>query len=152
MLDGENSEGMGLVSGVGDASRCPRCGSTERGAYGRPQELEFGGYGPAGKVVSHVVWRRCRCLSCGQWRIDRHYENRKPQAATPAALDEAVEETQAAADQPASGRGRKRGAAMDFFAETSAMLATKSAAGVCVPADVEQTRKTSRDRRRVAYL
>ena len=59
----------------GQLTRCPRCGSTERGRYLTRRELEHAGE-DAGQPYTHTVWRRCRCESCGQHRVDRHRENR----------------------------------------------------------------------------
>lgn len=62
-----------------DASvtRCRKCGSTERTRYEQTRELSQDGTTPDGLPFTHVVWRRTCCKACGQWRIDRFYENRK---------------------------------------------------------------------------
>ncbi len=61
-------------------SRCQKCGSTERASYTSKEEVEHGGTDAAGQPYTHVVWRRTKCLACGQHRIDRSVENRaKPQ-------------------------------------------------------------------------
>jgi hypothetical protein len=59
-----------------DASRCPKCGSTERGPYTRNHETPLAGLTRDGKPATHLVRRWTKCLSCGQARIDRSYENR----------------------------------------------------------------------------
>lgn len=58
-------------------SRCKRCGSTERSKYFRTTEMEApNGRGPLGEPATHIVWRACKCESCGQHRIDKFVENR----------------------------------------------------------------------------
>lgn len=64
-------------------TECPRCHSTERERYFHTTERAIDGTTPAsspepGRPFTHVVWRRTRCKSCGQVRIDRFYENRSP--------------------------------------------------------------------------
>lgn len=61
----------------GALTRCPRCGSTERGAYLNGTVQEIAGH-TGGEPFTHIVRRRCRCSNCGQLRIDRTYENRVP--------------------------------------------------------------------------
>ncbi len=57
-----------------EASRCPSCGSTERGEYrGRTVQEYEGIYN--GQPYTAIVRRRCVCLNCGQWRVDRTFEN-----------------------------------------------------------------------------
>ncbi|WP_010586294.1 hypothetical protein [Schlesneria paludicola] len=56
-------------------SKCPSCGSTERGPYVDKNEQAIVGEHD-GKPYTHVVWRGCRCLKCNQWRRDRSFENR----------------------------------------------------------------------------
>lgn len=55
--------------------RCKRCDSTRRSKYTNTRILRRGGTGPDGKPYTRVVWRRCRCLSCGQARVERTFEN-----------------------------------------------------------------------------
>ena len=59
------------------ATRCPACGCTDRSMYHHRTEQEFSGLAPDGHPYTHIVRRRCWCLSCGQHRIDRTYENRR---------------------------------------------------------------------------
>jgi hypothetical protein len=58
------------------ASRCPSCGSTEREKYHRTDETPYCGPPRDDGPATHLVRRWTRCLSCGQNRIDRFYENR----------------------------------------------------------------------------
>lgn len=62
---------------VVEPSRCEKCDSTERSAYfGTPRVIEYasGGLDSKGKPFNRVVFRRCRCLSCGQIRQDKSQE------------------------------------------------------------------------------
>ena len=58
-----------------EQSRCPTCGSTERGDYYNCVASEHSGIDPSGRPYTHVIRRRTKCI-CGQARIDRSYENR----------------------------------------------------------------------------
>ena len=50
-----------------------RCGSTERTPYeGRPQEFEQ----RHADVIRVTIWRRTKCLACGQHRKDRSQRKR----------------------------------------------------------------------------
>lgn len=60
----------------GVVTSCPSCGSTERAGYFAKQEQEVSGVRD-GKPYTHVVWRRTSCTACGQFRIDKTFENRK---------------------------------------------------------------------------
>jgi hypothetical protein len=74
-------------------SQCPSCGSTERSRYvGASTEHEYRGIAPDGLSYTHIVRRRTRCECCGQWRIDRTFENRK----TMPKPDESTEFTESA--------------------------------------------------------
>ena len=55
---------------------CPKCGSTEREPYYNRRELRCDIAQRSGEQFTHVVWRRTKCLACGQVRDDRHLENR----------------------------------------------------------------------------
>lgn len=53
---------------------CPACGSTNRAPYaGHKQELDYAGEFE-GRPYNKVVWRRTRCLDCGQARLDKSHE------------------------------------------------------------------------------
>ena len=71
-----------------DASgtRCGKCGSTERTRYEQTREIAQIGTTLSGLPFTHVVWRRTRCKACGQWRIDRFFENRTSENATTAEI------------------------------------------------------------------
>lgn len=56
-------------------SRCPQCGSTERGPYLSSTEQPYPGIHD-GAPYTHIVRRRVQCQGCGQMRIDRTFENR----------------------------------------------------------------------------
>lgn len=56
-------------------SRCPKCQSTDKGPYISKTEQPAVGVHD-GKEYTHVIWRRCQCLACGQYRADRSFENR----------------------------------------------------------------------------
>ena len=55
-------------------TRCKKCGSPERSAYINRRTMEVGGIEPDGRRYRRVVWRRCQCLKCGQWRDDVSHE------------------------------------------------------------------------------
>ncbi len=59
-------------------SRCAKCDSTNRGEYWGRTVQQFAGTAPDGKPYTHIVRRKCKCLTegCGQIRIDKTYENR----------------------------------------------------------------------------
>lgn len=57
------------------ASRCPKCGSTERTNYHNKSETEYRGQWK-GEPCTHLVRRRTECLACGQHRVDIVPENR----------------------------------------------------------------------------
>ena len=59
------------------ASRCPKCGSTERSRYVCVVRRPSTGMDADGQPHSHVVWRRTRCRACGQSRVDRSFELRR---------------------------------------------------------------------------
>jgi len=54
---------------------CPKCGSTERTEYSNTRSLPSCGVRD-GKPYNLVVWRYCRCLGCGQARVDKTFEQR----------------------------------------------------------------------------
>lgn len=57
-------------------SRCrnPECQSTRRTEYEQKRVLENGGLDNDGKPYTRVIYRRTKCLDCGQVRDDRTYE------------------------------------------------------------------------------
>lgn len=57
-------------------SRCPSCGSTDRGPYHRTVETPYPGSDALGNPCTHVVRRYTRCAACGQHRVDKSYELR----------------------------------------------------------------------------
>lgn len=56
-------------------TRCRKCGSPERSPYVNRRAIEVGGVEPDGRRYRRVVWRRCQCLECGQWRDDVFHES-----------------------------------------------------------------------------
>jgi hypothetical protein len=62
--------------GASTPSRCKSCGSTERTPYFATNETAHRGIHD-GEPYTHIVWRRTKCLHCGQLRTDRALENRK---------------------------------------------------------------------------
>lgn len=48
-------------------SRCPKCGSSQRTPYRKSWEKTFA----KGIIPAKLIYRRTRCLDCGQARIDR---------------------------------------------------------------------------------
>ena len=57
---------------VVEPSRCLKCGSMTRSDYWGKVVRECTGM-HNGRPYSRVVWRRCRCLACGQTRVDKEY-------------------------------------------------------------------------------
>lgn len=81
---GRRSKGAGRPTGAttgkyqlvdAHPTRCPKCGSTERSDYFGTVERSISGIRD-GQPHTHIIWRRTQCLSCGQLRQDRSYENR----------------------------------------------------------------------------
>ncbi|MEA2491842.1 MAG: hypothetical protein QOH21_3634 [Acidobacteriota bacterium] len=56
-------------------SRCLKCGSSRRGPYQNTQRRDYRG---TGTEFVEIIYRRCQCLDCEQWRVDREhvYEGR----------------------------------------------------------------------------
>ena len=54
-------------------STCPKCGSSKRSKYTQHRRLDSSGRLPSGLVFCAVIWRRTKCLNCGQWRDDREF-------------------------------------------------------------------------------
>ncbi len=57
------------------ASRCAKCGSTNREHYDRRTVQTYAGIDPAGRPYTRIIRRWTKCTDCGQHRIDRTYEN-----------------------------------------------------------------------------
>jgi hypothetical protein len=57
---------------------CITCGSARREPYRLHSEQEYASIDRAGKPYTHIVRQFTRCLDCGQNRIDRILENRRP--------------------------------------------------------------------------
>lgn len=73
----EGSKNKSYDQATANPSRCRPCGSTERAPYmGSPVEHKITGVDLQGHHYTHVVFRRTKCLNCGQVRTDRSYENR----------------------------------------------------------------------------
>ena len=71
---GTPSEMSPPVADLQARSRCPKCGSDRRTQYWSKLIQAFAGTLPGGRRYRRIVRRRCRCLDCGQVRIDREYE------------------------------------------------------------------------------
>ncbi len=57
-------------------SRCLKCGSTNRlryGEMGEPRVVKHNGVHD-GVAYARVVWRKTKCIDCGQHRIDKSWE------------------------------------------------------------------------------
>lgn len=64
---------------TGELTACPACGSTDRTEYKDTRTpLEHAGVTPSGRPYTHVRWKRTCCKGCGQFRIDKTFENRVP--------------------------------------------------------------------------
>ena len=61
---------------VAQPTRCRQCNSTERTDYENTTTTAASGIDAAGQPYTHVVHRRTKCTACGQWRIDKSFENR----------------------------------------------------------------------------
>jgi predicted Zn-ribbon and HTH transcriptional regulator len=57
-----------------EPSACRVCGSTDRAAYHNVRTLDFPGETPDGRKYTRVVFRRTKCLACGQVRDDKSLE------------------------------------------------------------------------------
>jgi hypothetical protein len=63
-----------LPVNIVERSRCKKCGSVNRAPYFNVRRLDYAGVTPDGRTYKQVVWRRTRCLDCGQYRDDKSYE------------------------------------------------------------------------------
>jgi hypothetical protein len=59
-------------------SRCPRCGSTNRGPYTNRKEEECVTTVGNGLPVTHRISQLTDCTDCGQKRYDISFDNRTP--------------------------------------------------------------------------
>lgn len=58
---------------VVNLSKCPKCGSIKRTSYNHTRAMDYGQI-VDGRDYSKVIWRNCKCLDCGQTRIDKTFE------------------------------------------------------------------------------
>ena len=58
---------------VVERSHCPKCGSSHRSEYWGKLVQRCAGLRADGTPYTAIVRRRCRCLDCGQVRIDKEY-------------------------------------------------------------------------------
>ena len=58
---------------VVERSHCPKCGSARRSEYWGRMVQKCPGLRDDGTPYSSIIRRRCRCLDCGQVRIDKEY-------------------------------------------------------------------------------
>ena len=58
---------------VVERSHCPKCGSSRRSEDWGKLVQRCAGLRPDGTPYTQIVRRRCRCLDCGQVRIDKEY-------------------------------------------------------------------------------
>ena len=70
---GRKSDMAPPVVEVQPASRCPKCGSPDRSEYWGKHIQSCAGVLADGRAYGRIVRRRCRCLACGQIRIDKDY-------------------------------------------------------------------------------
>lgn len=56
------------------ASRCPKCGSTDRTPYSHTRRVDCNCTDDAGRPYNQVVFRNTTCAACGQARVDRTRE------------------------------------------------------------------------------
>ena len=58
---------------VVERSHCPKCGSARRSEYWGRLAQKCPGLRADGTPYTAIIRRRCRCLDCGQVRIDKEY-------------------------------------------------------------------------------
>ncbi len=56
------------------AAYCPKCGSSDRTAYTHSRSKQISGALLDGRPYSNVIWQRCKCLKCGQTRVEKTFE------------------------------------------------------------------------------
>ena len=65
---------VALTTLAGSAKEaCPKCGSSRRSKYWGKVINRCAGLRADGTPYSSIIRRRCRCLNCGQVRIDKEY-------------------------------------------------------------------------------
>lgn len=74
----KGSKNKPLDHAQGELTRCQRCQSTNRNPYTSRVEQAYAGTTLGGQPYTHIVRRRTSCADCGQHRIDKHYEFRRP--------------------------------------------------------------------------
>ena len=65
-------------------SRCPKCGSTNRGQYHQVRNfnMKCANTDDKGQLYNRVTWKRTKCRDCGQSRVDRFREYDPPKKGT----------------------------------------------------------------------
>jgi len=58
---------------VVERSHCPKCGSARRSEYWGRMVQKCPSLRADGTPYTSIIRRRCRCLDCGQVRIDKEY-------------------------------------------------------------------------------
>jgi len=58
---------------VVERSHCPKYGSARRSEYWEKMVQRCAGLRAGGTPYTAIIRRRCRCLDCGQVRIDKEY-------------------------------------------------------------------------------
>ena len=61
------------------ATRCRKCGSTDRGPYQGVRTITAGGKAPDGKPYNAVKFCPTKCRHCGQRRVDKIYLQQLPE-------------------------------------------------------------------------
>lgn len=74
---GPRRNGQPAPHTIAFATRCPKCGSTEREPYYQSKTVALVGR-ILGMPFDHVTFRRTRCKHCGQIRVERTYELHHP--------------------------------------------------------------------------
>lgn len=54
-----------------EVSACPSCHCTDRTPYEQPQRIILDSEPDEDGLVRVIILRRCRCLNCNEFRIDR---------------------------------------------------------------------------------
>lgn len=62
-----------VEKGAEEKTRCPKCHSVKRERYHRVRSREISGTTRDGRRYTRVTWRRTKCRSCGQCRVDVEY-------------------------------------------------------------------------------